>query len=313
MQNNTQIYEQLILPFGEDVSMSLQEDFPASRSVLQGKERERKTTATYGRKCLEQFGKFTHVGYWAKMFSELLVGRMGWYSSRCVLTWKLKGTKYNRLYFQLAVSMLPTKGTGYGLLPTVQTQGLKICNEKGETVFMPLGLLPTPTVMEDRRKPNGDTARQKKLMSNLNPFSIQELLPTPTAIDSGSGRINKSPSPGAKERPTIALAAKMGLLPTPNAAESEKYTTKYSPNSQMDKGLTAMEMNNMLPTPTASCHKAGTIANRKDGTSRESELNHLIARHVGQTSQLNPLFVAEMMGFPPDWTVLPFQNGEMKV
>ncbi len=278
MQNNTQIYEQLILPFGEDVSMSLQEDFPASRSVLQGKERERKTTATYGRKCLEQFGKFTHVGYWAKMFSELLVGRMGWYSSRCVLTWKLKGTKYNRLYFQLAVSMLPTKGTGYGLLPTVQTQGLKICNEKGETVFMPLGLLPTPTV-----------------------------------IDSGSGRINKSPSPGAKERPTIALAAKMGLLPTPNAAESEKYTTKYSPNSQMDKGLTAMEMNNMLPTPTASCHKAGTIANRKDGTSRESELNHLIARHVGQTSQLNPLFVAEMMGFPPDWTVLPFQNGEMKV
>ena len=278
MQNNTQIYEQLILPFGEDVSMSLQEDFPASRSVLQGKEREWKTTATYGRKCLEQFGKFTHVGYWAKMFSELLVGRMGWYSSRCVLTWKLKGTKYNRLYFQLAVSMLPTKVTGYGLLPTVQTQGLKICNEKGETVFMPLGLLPTPTV-----------------------------------IDSGSGRINKSPSPGAKERPTIALAAKMGLLPTPNAAESEKYTTKYSPNSQMDKGLTAMEMNNMLPTPTASCHKAGTIANRKDGTSRESELNHLIARHVGQTSQLNPLFVAEMMGFPPDWTVLPFQNGEMKV
>ena len=278
MQNNTKIYEQLILPFGEDVSMSLQEDFPASRSVLQGKERERKTTATYGRKCLEQFGKFTHVGYWAKMFSELLVGRMGWYSSRCVLTWMLKGTKYNRLYFQLAVSMLPTKGTGYGLLPTVQTQGLKICNEKGETVFMPLGLLPTPT-----------------------------------AIDSGSGRINKSPSPGAKERPTIALAAKMGLLPTPNAAESEKYTTKYSPNSQMDKGLTAMEMNNMLPTPTASCHKAGTIANRKDGTSRESELNHLIARHVGQTSQLNPLFVAEMMGVPTDWTVLPFLNGGVKV
>lgn len=29
----------------------------------------------------------------------------------------------------------------------------------------------------------------------------------------------------------------------------------------------------------------------------------------GKTSQLNPLFVAEMMGFPPDWTVLPFQSG----
>lgn len=31
----------------------------------------------------------------------------------------------------------------------------------------------------------------------------------------------------------------------------------------------------------------GTNMNRKDGTSRESELNHLIARQVGQTSQLN--------------------------
>ena len=29
----------------------------------------------------------------------------------------------------------------------------------------------------------------------------------------------------------------------------------------------------------------------------------------GRTSQLNPRFVAEMMGFPPDWTTLPFQNG----
>jgi hypothetical protein len=27
-------------------------------------------------------------------------------------------------------------------------------------------------------------------------------------------------------------------------------------------------------------------------------------------SQLNPLFVLEMMGFPPDWTELPFLNGE---
>ena len=29
----------------------------------------------------------------------------------------------------------------------------------------------------------------------------------------------------------------------------------------------------------------------------------------GKTSQLNPRFVSEMMGFPVDWTVLPFLNG----
>jgi hypothetical protein len=29
--------------------------------------------------------------------------------------------------------------------------------------------------------------------------------------------------------------------------------------------------------------------------------------------QLNPQFVGEMMGFTPDWMVLPFLNGEQKV
>ena len=38
-----------------------------------------------------------------------------------------------------------TEGTDAGLLPTVQTQGLKQC-VKGRTVPMPTGLLPTPTV-----------------------------------------------------------------------------------------------------------------------------------------------------------------------
>jgi hypothetical protein len=31
-----------------------------------------------------------------------------------------------------------------------------------------------------------------------------------------------------------------------------------------------------------------------------------------KTSQLNPRFVAEMMGFPPNWTELPFLNGGQK-
>jgi len=30
----------------------------------------------------------------------------------------------------------------------------------------------------------------------------------------------------------------------------------------------------------------------------------------GTSSQLNPRFVMEMMGFPPNWTELPFLNGE---
>ena len=43
----------------------------------------------------------------------------------------------------------------------------------------------------------------------------------------------------------------------------------------------------------------------------ETPLKHKI-QHNSKTSQLNPRFVAEMMGFPPTWTELPFLNGDKK-
>ena len=68
----------------------------------------------------------------------------------------------------------------------------------------------------------------------------------------------------------------------------------------------------LIPTPTASSHHNGCCKERKDGTSRKSELNHYIAAQTGKTSLLNPLFVEEMMGFPLMWTTLPFlsQSGD---
>ncbi len=47
-------------------------------------------------------------------------------SNRCALTWRRQDTRCIRTY-RLAVSALPTVGTDVGLLPTVQTQGLKRC------------------------------------------------------------------------------------------------------------------------------------------------------------------------------------------
>ncbi len=35
-------------------------------------------------------------------------------------------------------------------------------------------------------------------------------------------------------------------------------------------------------------------------------------RASGQTGQLNPRYVAEMMGFPVNWTELPYQGGGTK-
>ena len=337
-----------------------QADSLASLFPLPEQERERMMTVTFGRRCYVPYGKSDPLGSLVRTLLE----SSRWYSPARRLKWEtkplfseritekeygygrnmssrpsaeilsVKDIPSSRLLFRLVPSERPTDGTGCGLLPTLQTQGLKVCNAEGKTEFMPL-----------------------------------ELLPTPTAIDSGSGRVNKSLSLGAKERPTIALAVKMGLLPspvasdattgaiigendtfvttgngtlrkvnrngtngsiglarmvkllpTPNAAEGEKYTKKYNPDSQMGKSLTAMAMNGFLPTPTAMDFK-GTVSteklNRKDGKMRTDNLKNIpavIGTHCrqrdGVTSQLSPLFVAEMMGFPSDWTVLPFQSGE---
>lgn len=64
-----------------------------------------------------------------------------------------------------------------------------------------------------------------------------------------------------------------------------------------------MEKLGLLPTPAAA------DGHKTTSNSRQKNLNMLAP--VGYGSQLNPLFVMEMMGFPPDWTELPFQNGEM--
>lgn len=207
MQFSMKTSRQQTLPFGEDESTSLQEAFRASRSASPENERARTMTVTSGRRCCEQFAKSVPAGSWARTFADLLIGRREWFSTRCSLTWKLSATKSNRLYFQLVPSTLHTAATECGLLPTVQTQGLKVCK-------------------------NGKTW----------PMDVK-LLPTPTARDYKGESIN---------------------------------------NSKFRRGLRA--------TP------GGTLPD--------------VISTVGNASQLSPLFLAEMMGFPPDWTVLPFLDGE---
>lgn len=278
-------------------------------------------TATSGRRCLEQFGRFSRAGSWVRTFAGFLLMQGAWYSSRCALTWKLSATKCNRLLFQLVPSMPRTGGTGSGLLPTVQTQGMKRCNADGKTEFMPLdllptpnvaegekyaktynpdsqmgkgltamavnGLLPTPTVMEDRRKPNGNPARDAKLLTNLNPYSIRVLYPTPLATD-------------------IAHPERVREL---KEAGGDTFFSRKNGETRPNGLTDFLDFHGMLPTPTASEWKGGTAKERKDGKSRYSELKHLVARRIGQASQLNPLFVTEMMGYPLDWLISPFRNG----
>jgi hypothetical protein len=62
-------------------------------------------------------------------------------------------------------------------------------------------------------------------------------------------------------------------------------------------------MNGMLPTPQSRDWKG-----ESGGHQKGHDLPSILP--TGITSHLSPQFVLEMMGFPTDWTELPFLNGE---
>ena len=106
------------------------------------------------------------------------------------------------------------------------------------------------------------------------------MYPTPCAIDSTGGRMNKSASSGAKERPTLGLMAKKNLWPTPCASAS--------------KGS----------SPAA--------LTRKDGRDRSNDrIDHAVMASDG--GQLNPEWVEWLMGWPIGHTALkPLEAGKYR-
>lgn len=333
-------------------SMFSQEDSPANLSPSLAEERERTITATSGHRCFERYGRYTPLG---SLVKTLLASRRWWSpakslrwdaqtifskrityterkadspSTKSVQTSKPKDIPSNRLLFQLVPSEHRTEETEFGLLPTVQTQGLKQCNKKGKTEFVPLDLLPTPNAMDIAHKD----------------MEINE-------------RGRRNPKKGKTDH-SLGLEdmAVAQLLPTPCSIEATKFTKTINPNSQMGQGLTALAVNGLLPTPTAMEVKhsnrvkglkeqgAKGMGSRKNGALRPNGLTDFLDFHYlltpmaadgmranmnmqalknhnkenanlaeqiahkvgGGTSQLNPLFVEEMMGFPLMWTALPF-------
>ncbi len=102
-------------------------------------------------------------------------------------------------------------------------------------------------------------------------------------------------------------ANEFGLLPTVMAmdstnAKANMKSSQVKPGSMHSMTLPLMMKMGMLPTPRVS---AAYDSATDRGKSNLGEV-------TGAGSQLNPRFVAEMMGFPAQWTELPFLNGEPK-
>ncbi len=324
MQKVIQISERLISEDEEEKSMSLPQVFLVNPFLLPDKERERTITVTSGRICCEPYRKSGPIGSLVKM---LLVSSQ-WYSPVRRLKWEVnplyservslylkdgsnmllkpfalilnvKDIPSNRYLYRLVPSARLTDGIGFGLLPTVTAQDFKL---------------------------RGPNSRQQGL-----PEIIREgLLPTPVASDAGVGAvIGKNDrivmSPKGKIRKvnrkgqcwSVGLGRMVELLPTPRANLINGCNLNSPELANRNKGnleevISQWIQEEMIPTPTARDWKGAASLESLEKRGRIPEKNSLpdFFARTGKSFQLNPLFVAEMMGFPPDWTVLPFLNEE---
>ena len=344
------ILQELISLRGEGRLTYSQEGFLASHFQRRESEGERKMTVTSGRKCFGQYGRYDPLGSLVRTLLESPAWynpavRLRWkvkplclkrltrkrYSSKNTLSrpsaeiLSVRDIPSSRFLFQLAVSEPRTGETGYGsslaklwktpvtsdasdrrfytnsrgepnlsaqakiglpvsgknwekLLLTVQTQGLKVCDKDGKTKFMNLSLLPTPTAQEGFNSGKGEI-----FVTRNNTIRIRNQNDT-------SSRLG------------LEGAVKHMLYPTPTAQDFRR----RGPNSKQ-QGLPEAAYKDLLPTPKANSWK--TPCKHGEGS---PDLQTYIAKKIGETSQLNPLFVEDMMGYPLMWTTLPFlsQNGD---
>lgn len=187
------------------------------------------------------------------------------------------------------------------------------------------GILPTPNASEATKwattyNPNS------QMGSGLTAMAINGMLPTPSAADATMGavlgkndRIVQTPSGTLRKvTPTtnfsLGLARTVQLLPTPCAQDFKKRGV----NSKQ-KGLPEMFRKcDWLLTPSASDGMRAMMtmdnlkAHRKKNAAQSNLAEQIAHKIGGGTSQLSPLFVEEMMGYPLIYLVLPFlsQDGD---
>ena len=263
---------------GEERSMSLQEDFHASLSASQVEERERMITATSGRTCSALYGKSDPLGLLVKTLLE----SSRWYSPARRLKWDAKPLFSERItekeycFDRNTLSKPFVQTLNEKDIPSNRCLFRLVPSERPteETgCGLSHDLLPTPRAMEVVEHPMKAAARTK---------------------DRTGTRLNN-----------LSSGAAFGLLPTPMAQDHRR----RGPNSEQ-RGLPEMAYGGMLPTPKAQEARGNASIDRG-----KYNLTDEIAKRYnpgGKSSQLNPLFVEEMMGFPLMWTTLPFlsQDGD---
>lgn len=283
MQKVIQTLQLRIFGSEGDGSTFLQEVSPVSRFLSPASAEVRRTAVTSGLTCSVPFTRSGPIG----LLVRTLVASSRWYSPVRRLTWDISPLFSERLSLYtasgrntswrpsreiLSVKDIPSNRYLFRLVPSVpRTEG---------TVY---GLLPTP--MASDFKTRGAGSAQKGL-----PEVVREgLLPTPMAMEIHHWQ-------------RVERWKRQGRVSMHESEDGEK-----NPNGLVD----FLDFYGLLPTPTARDWKgAPTLENfeRKGKNPQQGSLPDFFAQ-TGRSFQLNPLFVAEMMGFPVSWTVLPFLPG----
>lgn len=305
----------------------------ASLSPLQAKERARATTAISGLTCSGPYMRSGPIGLSVRM----LLASSRWYSPARRLKWEVsplyservslylkdgsnmllkpsavilnvKDIPSSRYLYRLVPSELPTAGTGYGLLPTVTAQDYKRrgpnSRQQGLPEMIHEMLLPTPLATEiyhplrvKTLKETDAEAFHSRICGEIRPNSLIDfldfygMLPTPVASDAGVGAVM-----GKNDRIIVTQKGKIRKINQKGHVWS----------------IGLGRMAELLPTPTARDWKGAASLESLEKRGRIPETNSLpdFFARTGKSFQLNPRFVAEMMGFEPSWTVLPFLSEE---
>ena len=260
--------------FGDegDGSTSSREVFHASPFPLPAGERVRRTTVTSGLTCSVPFTRSGPVG----LLVRTLVASSRWYSPARRLTWDVSPLCSER------ISLFTVSGRNTSSRPSAVILSVKdipssrclfrLVPSVPRTEGTVSGLLPTPIASDF--KVRGPGSQQKGL-----PEIIREmLLPTPTATEIHHWQ-------------RVERWKRQGRTSMHETEDGEK-----NPNGLTD----FLDFHGLLPT----LEHIG----RKGKNPQQGGLPDFFAQ-TGRSFQLNPLFVAEMMGFPTSWTVLPFLPG----
>jgi hypothetical protein len=200
------------------------------------------------------------------------------------------------MYFQLVPSTLPTEGIEFGLLPTTNTTGIDGGSNSRKVNKKRVELLKTPEAMDAQMEnmiskgisgTSGNLAQEAK--NGILLERLYKMLPTLTAMDSTGATANmKSTQVKEGSMHSVTLIRWVGMLPTVRAAAARGNTS-----NDRGKGNLEDRIAQLLPTPTADDNPA-----KNTGKRNQDGLQKRAFQATGKTSQLNPLFVESMMGFP---------------